>query len=162
MGLQKGKSSDNQNGMGLGKCHHPVTNTATSEKCRKFLHIPPAWGYWLWKQRWFQNRPQLLCFSRLGCWKKIQEYLHICLNKFNSFFLVRGAFVGLQHCQFSPALLSLSFLQHCQFSAPSLNLCQLANKTKVQQKTLIMSFFRKYLLDSELWTAHRVWKYRHY
>lgn len=84
------------------------------------------------------------------------------LFKFNSFFLVRGAFVGLQHCQFSPALLSLSFLQHCQFSAPSLNLCQLANTTKDQQKTLIMSFFRKYLLDSELWTAHRVWKYRHY
>lgn len=48
MGLQKGKTSDNQNDMGLVKCHHIVTNTAhgcaTSEKCSKFLDILPAWG----------------------------------------------------------------------------------------------------------------------
>lgn len=44
MGLQKGKISDNQNDMGLAKCHHIVTNTAqgcaASEKSSKFLDIP--------------------------------------------------------------------------------------------------------------------------
>lgn len=49
MGLQKGKTSHNQNDMGLVKCHDIMTNTArgcaTPEKCSKFLDIPSTWGY---------------------------------------------------------------------------------------------------------------------
>lgn len=69
MGLQKGKTSDNQNDMGLVKCRHIMTahGYATSKKCSKFLDIPPTWGYSVYGSR----------------------------DKFSSFFLVRGAFVGL-------------------------------------------------------------------
>lgn len=55
MGLQEGKTSDNQNDMGLVKCHHIVTNTghvcATSEQWSKFLDIPPTWGYSVCKSK---------------------------------------------------------------------------------------------------------------
>lgn len=78
MGLQKGKN--NQNDMGLVKCHHIMTNTAhgcaTSEKWSKFLDIPSTWGYTVHGSK--DDFKTDLDYSTLVDWASGKRFKSIC------------------------------------------------------------------------------------
>lgn len=78
MGLQKGKTSDNQNDMGLVKCRHIMTahGYATSKKCSKFLDIPPTWGYSVYGSR--DDFKIDLDYSALVAWASGKRFKSSC------------------------------------------------------------------------------------
>lgn len=68
--------------MGLVKCHHVVTKTAhgcaTSEKCNKFLDIPPTWEYSVYGSK--DDFKTDLYYSALVDWASGKRLKSVCTS----------------------------------------------------------------------------------